>query len=385
MPADDEAGDDLGLVGAPFELDGLAAGFFQDAAGVFDRLVRAQVVSWETACRRSTSARVHGPADHLGVVDHFVERDRQRVGMPLHDHRHAVADQDRLDAGLVEQPGHRVVVGREHRDFLARPFEGHELRDGQRGGGVGHGRTAIGLGVFATTANGIVRGRPCGGNPRDGGGSKMVATPRSERYAKRGSPSRLRNASIDVGRTRTSSSPSPHARSRVRRHYSESRPCCVVSSLLSLRVCVGRRLVERRLRAQRKAAAPKGTPIKIDGTVTQIVPQGIVVNGKDGKKYGVGFTPTSKVGLVGTAGVDFLKPGTFVQFDVDLDDERQAGRAKSKKIQITSHSRDQRRRASFRPRAPTRKPGEPGPYFVRGTVNDEQGRHADRLGRQQAR
>ena len=53
----------------------------------------------------TTKACLHGPADHLGVIDHLVERDRQRGAMPLHDHRQAVADQDALDAGRVEQRG----------------------------------------------------------------------------------------------------------------------------------------------------------------------------------------------------------------------------------------------------------------------------------------
>ena len=72
---------------------------------------------------------LHGAADHLGVVDHFVERDRQRVGVALHDHRHAVADENALDAGRVEQRGHRVVVGREHRDLLAGGLHGRKSRN----------------------------------------------------------------------------------------------------------------------------------------------------------------------------------------------------------------------------------------------------------------
>ena len=51
------------------------------------------------------------PADHLGVVDHLVHRDRQRVGPTLDDHPQAVADQDRFDAGRVEQSGHGASFG----------------------------------------------------------------------------------------------------------------------------------------------------------------------------------------------------------------------------------------------------------------------------------
>ena len=119
--------------------------------------------------------------------------------------------------------------------------------------------------------------------------------------------------------------------------------------------------------AQKKPTGPQGTPIKIDGTVKEIVAQGIVVSGKDGKTYGVGFTPTSKVGLVGTAGVEFIKPNTFVQFDVELDDKGQPV-GEVKKIQITSQSAINEP-GIFSAKGPDGKPGEPGPYFVRGTVN----------------
>ena len=116
MPADTSAGDHFGLVDAAFELHGLAAGFLQDAAGVFDRLVRAQVKAGERHVDDHERV-LDGAADHFGVVDHFVERDGQRAVVPLHDHRHAVADENAFDAGRVDQPGHRVVVGRDHRDL----------------------------------------------------------------------------------------------------------------------------------------------------------------------------------------------------------------------------------------------------------------------------
>ena len=65
-------------------------------------LMRAQVIAGKRHVDDDQGV-LHRAADHLGVVDHLVERDRQRVGVPLHDHRHAVADQNALDAGRVEQ------------------------------------------------------------------------------------------------------------------------------------------------------------------------------------------------------------------------------------------------------------------------------------------
>ncbi len=78
----------------------------------------------------TTSARCDGPAYHFGMVDHLIERHRQRGAMPLHGHGHAIADQDGLDAGGVEQPGQHVVVGREHADLATSRLHGDELGDG---------------------------------------------------------------------------------------------------------------------------------------------------------------------------------------------------------------------------------------------------------------
>jgi hypothetical protein len=118
--------------------------------------------------------------------------------------------------------------------------------------------------------------------------------------------------------------------------------------------------------AQQSKNAPKGTAIKVDGTVEQVVPQGILVTGKDKKQYAVGFTPTSKVGLVGTAGIDYVKPGTFVQFEVNLDGKG-VPTEEVKKVQITQQS------ATVTPaispsKGPDYKEGEPDLFFVRGTV-----------------
>ena len=129
MPARDERGDRVGLLDAPFELDGLAARFLQDAAGVFDRPVRAEVKTRERHVDDHQRV-LDRAADHFGVVDHLVERDGQRAVVALDDHRHAVADENALDAGRIDQPRERVVVGRDHRDLTPGRFEAGELGDG---------------------------------------------------------------------------------------------------------------------------------------------------------------------------------------------------------------------------------------------------------------
>jgi hypothetical protein len=113
-------------------------------------------------------------------------------------------------------------------------------------------------------------------------------------------------------------------------------------------------------------AGPQATDVIIDATVEQVVPQGIVANDKSGKKYAIGFDGTSKIGLKGNAGIEFVTPGSFVQFDVDLD-EKGMPTAEVKKIQITTQS-PINEPGIFSSKGPDGKPGEAGTYFVRGTV-----------------
>ena len=103
----DERGDRFGLFDAPFELNGLAAGFLQNSAGVFNRAVSAEVEAGERHVDDNERV-LDGSADHFGVVDHFVERDGQRAVVALDDHRHAVANQDAFDAGGIHEaaPSH---------------------------------------------------------------------------------------------------------------------------------------------------------------------------------------------------------------------------------------------------------------------------------------
>ena len=98
--------DRVGLLHAPFQLHRLAARLLQDASGVFDRLVRAQMITRKRHVD-DHQRLLDRPADHLGVIDHLVERHGQRGVVALHDHRHAVADENPFDAGRIDQPGQR--------------------------------------------------------------------------------------------------------------------------------------------------------------------------------------------------------------------------------------------------------------------------------------
>lgn len=118
--------------------------------------------------------------------------------------------------------------------------------------------------------------------------------------------------------------------------------------------------------AQGKQPAPKGSPVKISGTVDQVVAQGILVKQTDGKMMALAFPPAAKVTMAGNATPDILKPGMFVQFTVTLDEKGKPS-GEATKIQITEQSNINTPGITSE-KGPDAKPGEPGPYFVRGTV-----------------
>ena len=61
----------------------------------------------------------HGAAHGAGVVQHLVHGDGEGVFVAEHDHGERVADQDQVDAGLVDQARGGIVVGGERGDGLA--------------------------------------------------------------------------------------------------------------------------------------------------------------------------------------------------------------------------------------------------------------------------
>ena len=87
----DQRRDDFGLLHAAFELNGLTAGLLQYAAGVFDCLVWTEVETRKGHIDDHQCV-VDRAAHHLGMINHLLERYRQRGAVPLYDHRQAVAD-----------------------------------------------------------------------------------------------------------------------------------------------------------------------------------------------------------------------------------------------------------------------------------------------------
>ena len=78
------------------------------------------------------------PCNGAGVVEHFRHGDVRGVRVAEDDHAQGVAYEEAVNARFVEEPRGRVVVGRQHRDFVAACFGGEERFEA----GV-HGRCAI--------------------------------------------------------------------------------------------------------------------------------------------------------------------------------------------------------------------------------------------------
>ena len=114
----------------PSSLTACAPPSFIEPAGVARRPARRPPGRLTNGMSPTTSARRARAAHHARVVDHLVERHRQRRLVALHDHAEAVADEQHVDAGLVDEPREGEVVGGDHRDLLAARLSAGECRHG---------------------------------------------------------------------------------------------------------------------------------------------------------------------------------------------------------------------------------------------------------------
>ena len=72
-------------------------------------------------------ARFEARDHNLGVIDDLFERDGDRAFVSLDNHPHTIANQNCLDAGLVDEFGDRTIVGRQHCDLVAVALHGREI------------------------------------------------------------------------------------------------------------------------------------------------------------------------------------------------------------------------------------------------------------------
>ena len=99
------------------ELDGRRAALLDQPSRIAKRLGHAHLVGHERHVGHDQRA-LGATSDRARVVNHGVERDRDGGRLAHDDHAHRIAHQQRIDAGAVEQPRHRGVVGGKHGDSL---------------------------------------------------------------------------------------------------------------------------------------------------------------------------------------------------------------------------------------------------------------------------
>ncbi len=117
----DDAANQVGAFLSAFDLHHFGASFFHEAGCIAHCIVRADVVGAVGHIghkQRVLHATPHG----LGVVKHFVHRDRERVRVAEHGHGQRVADQNNVDGSLVHQARAGIVVGGQAGDGLMLKF-----------------------------------------------------------------------------------------------------------------------------------------------------------------------------------------------------------------------------------------------------------------------
>ena len=115
------------------ELDGGGSALLQQSTGVAHGLGDADLVRQERHVghdERTRGAARDGPA----VMEHVVERHGERVLVTEHDHADRIADEQRVNAPLVEQTRHRRVVSGQHGDLLAARLLVLEIGNANPGG-----------------------------------------------------------------------------------------------------------------------------------------------------------------------------------------------------------------------------------------------------------
>jgi hypothetical protein len=121
----DQGRDHVLVAGHAFELDSLCARAHEgcrrtSAAGTPLRKERKGM---------SPIRNASAPAPDRGrMPGHHFDGRRQRVGISVHDHRGAVADQQAVDGGRLERACEGGVVAGRHRDLAARRLGGGEFQ-----------------------------------------------------------------------------------------------------------------------------------------------------------------------------------------------------------------------------------------------------------------
>ena len=111
---------------SPFELHRFRPAFLDEAPGVTQRVFGTHLVREERHVGDDQRAAPR-PRDRTRVVDDLVDRDRERGVLAAHRHAETIADEQHVDAAVVEDPREWKVVRGQHRDRLMRGLHAREI------------------------------------------------------------------------------------------------------------------------------------------------------------------------------------------------------------------------------------------------------------------
>ena len=104
---------------AAFHFQGIDTRLFHYPDGIPDAFRTAHLIAAERHVAHHETM-LAGTGHGCGVINHLVYADGQGVFVAGHHVGGRVADQDAVNAGGIDNPSRRVVIGREHRDLLTR-------------------------------------------------------------------------------------------------------------------------------------------------------------------------------------------------------------------------------------------------------------------------
>ena len=109
-----------------FDLHGRCAALLHQAPRMAQRFFWVDLVGHKGQVghqQRASHTAAHGPR----VMHHVVQGHRQRGFVSQYDHAERIAHQQHVDSRAVQQPGHGVVVGRQHGDLFAALLLGFQI------------------------------------------------------------------------------------------------------------------------------------------------------------------------------------------------------------------------------------------------------------------
>ncbi len=108
----------VGAFAPALEFDRVHARLLQETSRVADGFLHVRLVGHERHVA-DQQANFRAARDGAAVMEHFLHRDGQGVGITQHHHAKRIADQDGIHASLVHRQRGGIIVGGQHGDRLA--------------------------------------------------------------------------------------------------------------------------------------------------------------------------------------------------------------------------------------------------------------------------